>query len=100
MGRPEIRVSRRKERRSRVGAPHRVNKDDTIAWFDGIILVSHRPFICTSNVDIALRNKHKRFLQLLCFALYDYTYVQSHAFPHKIHSFFYGVCDAGQCQDP
>lgn len=42
MGRPGIRVARRKERQSRVGAPHRVNKDDTMAWFkqrfDGIIL--------------------------------------------------------------
>ena len=83
MGRPGIRVSRRKERRSRVGAPHRVNKDDTMSWFkqrfDGIILVSQRPFICTPNVDVALRNKHKHFLQLhfyVCFApLYDYTYV-------------------------
>ncbi|KAI6023822.1 hypothetical protein PISMIDRAFT_678764 [Pisolithus microcarpus 441] len=42
MGRPGIRVARRRERQSRVGAPHRVNKDDTMAWFkqrfDGIIL--------------------------------------------------------------
>ena len=68
MGRPGIRVSRRKERRSRVGAPHRVNKDDTMAWFkqrfDGIILVSQIPFICTPNVDVTLRNKHKCSLQL------------------------------------
>ncbi|KAL4072821.1 ribosomal protein L5 domain-containing protein [Scleroderma yunnanense] len=33
MGRPGARVARRKQQRSRVGAPHRVNKDDTMAWF-------------------------------------------------------------------
>ena len=62
MGRPGIRVLRRKERRSRVGAPHRVNKGDTMSWFkqrfDGIILVSQCPFICTLNVDVSLRNQH------------------------------------------
>ena len=71
MGRPGVRVSRRKERRFRVSAPHRVNKDDTMAWFkqrfNGIILVSQRPFICASNVDVALRDRHSVSLAaLLC----------------------------------
>ena len=43
MGRPGMRVARRKERKARVGFQHRVTKDDTMAWFkqrfDGIILV-------------------------------------------------------------
>ncbi|KAG8761218.1 60S ribosomal protein L11 [Serendipita sp. 396] len=42
MGRPGARVARRKQQKSRVGAPHRVRKEDTQAWFkqrfDGIIL--------------------------------------------------------------
>merc|ERR1712226_1786609 len=42
MTRPGVRVSRRKNRQSRVGAPHRVRKEETAAWFkqrfDGIIL--------------------------------------------------------------
>ena len=44
LGRPGMRVARRKERRARIGFGHRVTKDDTMAWFkqrfDGIILVS------------------------------------------------------------
>ena len=98
MGRPGVRVSRRKERRSRVGASRRVNKDDTMAWFkqrfkqrfNGIILVSQRPFICASNVDVALRDRYSvsSSCTFVCFALYDYTYVQSHAFPHEMYSFF------------
>ena len=43
MGRPGARVARRKQQRSTIGFPHRVKKDDTMAWFkqrfDGIILV-------------------------------------------------------------
>eukprot|EP00999_Lentomonas_sp_LEN2_P001121 NODE_2126_length_645_cov_209.198842_g2076_i0.p1 GENE.NODE_2126_length_645_cov_209.198842_g2076_i0~~NODE_2126_length_645_cov_209.198842_g2076_i0.p1 ORF type:complete len:206 (+),score=65.45 NODE_2126_length_645_cov_209.198842_g2076_i0:83-619(+) len=42
MGRRGFRVSRRKHKTSRVGAPHRVTKDETIKWyqkkFDGIVL--------------------------------------------------------------
>ncbi|KAG8221057.1 ribosomal protein L5 domain-containing protein [Butyriboletus roseoflavus] len=42
MGRPGMRVARRKERKARVGFQHRVTKDDTMSWFkqrfDGIIL--------------------------------------------------------------
>ncbi|KAJ1679448.1 60S ribosomal protein L11 [Spiromyces aspiralis] len=41
MGRPGFRVSRRKHARSRVGAPHRITKEETMKWFkqkfDGII---------------------------------------------------------------
>eukprot|EP01084_Bolivina_argentea_P194669 334041_1 len=41
MGRPGYRVSRRKRRSSRVGAPHRLTSDDTMRWFqtkyEGII---------------------------------------------------------------
>jgi len=41
MGRPGARVARRKVKRSRVGFPHRVTKEDTMAWFkqrfDGIL---------------------------------------------------------------
>ena len=41
MTRPGARVARRKDRHSRVGAPHRVRKEETAAWFrqrfDGII---------------------------------------------------------------
>ena len=43
MGRPGARVTRRKQKKARVGASHRVKKEDTMAWFkqrfDGIILV-------------------------------------------------------------
>ncbi|WFD18914.1 60S ribosomal protein L11 [Malassezia caprae] len=42
MTRPGVRVSRRKHRVARVGAPHRVRKEETAVWFkqrfDGIIL--------------------------------------------------------------
>ncbi|KAJ2245177.1 60S ribosomal protein L11, partial [Coemansia sp. RSA 455] len=42
MGRPGFRVSRRKHAPSRIGAPHRINKLETIEWykkkFDGIVL--------------------------------------------------------------
>ncbi|KAG9313127.1 ribosomal protein L5 domain-containing protein [Chiua virens] len=42
MGRPGMRVAKRKERKARVGFQHRVTKDDTMSWFkqrfDGIIL--------------------------------------------------------------
>ncbi|PWN43305.1 putative RPL11B-ribosomal protein L11 [Ceraceosorus guamensis] len=41
MTRPGARVARRKERTQRIGAPHRVTKEETAAWFrqrfDGII---------------------------------------------------------------
>ena len=33
MTRPGARVSRRKQRTSRVGAPHRVKKEETARWF-------------------------------------------------------------------
>ena len=43
MGRPGARVAKRRHRRTRVGFPHRIKKEDTMAWFkqrfDGIILV-------------------------------------------------------------
>ena len=43
MGRPGNRVAKRKRKTARVGATHRIHKDDTMAWykqrFDGIILV-------------------------------------------------------------
>jgi len=42
MGRPGFRVCHRKRASSKVGAPHRVNKNETIQWFkqkyDGIVL--------------------------------------------------------------
>jgi len=41
MGRPGFRVGRRKVKTARVGFPHRIQKEDTMAWFkqrfDGII---------------------------------------------------------------
>ena len=41
MTRPGARVARRKQRKARVGYPHRVKKEETAAWykqrFDGII---------------------------------------------------------------
>ena len=43
MGRPGARVARRRQQRTRIGFPHRIKKEDTMAWFkqrfDGIILV-------------------------------------------------------------
>jgi large subunit ribosomal protein L11e len=43
MGRPGNRVSKRRQRCTRIGSTHKVKKDDTMAWFkqrfDGIILV-------------------------------------------------------------
>lgn len=42
MGRPGFRISRRKHCKSRVGAPHRISKEETIEWykkkFDGLVL--------------------------------------------------------------
>lgn len=42
MGRPGNRVARRKHAKARVGPNHKVNKDDTVQWFqkkyDGIVL--------------------------------------------------------------
>ncbi|KAF9233464.1 60S ribosomal protein L11 [Melanogaster broomeanus] len=60
MGRPGMRVARRKERKARVGFQHRVTKDDTMAWFkqrfDGIILEMNRDcaddFRATSDEQI------------------------------------------------
>eukprot|EP00043_Microstomoeca_roanoka_P026527 m.11943 g.11943 ORF g.11943 m.11943 type:complete len:193 (-) comp6699_c0_seq1:313-891(-) len=41
MGRKGFRVSRRKQKNARVGAPHRISKDDTMKWFqqkyDGVL---------------------------------------------------------------
>ena len=41
MGRPGMRVARRKAKTGRVGFPHKVKPDQTIAWFkqrfDGIV---------------------------------------------------------------
>jgi len=99
MGRPGARVARRKEQRSRIGAPHRVIKDDTMAWFkqrfDGIILVSQSlpVYLHVEMLTGALRNKHMPFWLhfYVCFALYDYTYVQSHASIHRnAHGFSLG----------
>ncbi|KAH7890894.1 ribosomal protein L5 domain-containing protein [Phlebopus sp. FC_14] len=60
MGRPGARVTRRKERKARIGFSHRVTKDDTMAWFKQ-------------------RQPRQRGSQV-CFAPYEYAYVQSHAF--------------------
>ena len=44
MGRPGGRVAKRKQKKARIGFPHRITREDTMAWFkqrfDGIILVS------------------------------------------------------------
>lgn len=44
MNRPGARVAQRKAKKARIGFPHRVKKEDTMAWFksrfDGVILVS------------------------------------------------------------
>ncbi|KAJ2844175.1 60S ribosomal protein L11, partial [Coemansia erecta] len=41
MGRPGFRIARRKRCTSRIGAPHRISKEETIEWykkkFDGSI---------------------------------------------------------------
>lgn len=41
MGRPGMRIARRKQKKGRVGAPHRVRPEQTVAWFkqrfDGIV---------------------------------------------------------------
>jgi large subunit ribosomal protein L11e len=53
MGRPGARVARRRQQRTRIGFPHRIKKEDTMAWFkqrfDGIILV--RVLITTVTLD-------------------------------------------------
>lgn len=69
MGRPGMRVARRKERKARVGFSHRVTKDDTMSWFkqrfDGIILVGYRPVVnvglCSTDSCFS-RNKCILFL--------------------------------------
>ena len=33
MGRPGARIARRKRAKARIGAPHRVRKDDALQWF-------------------------------------------------------------------
>ena len=42
MGRKGYRVARRKKQQSRVGAPHRIDRTDTMKWFqqkyDGVLL--------------------------------------------------------------
>ncbi|KAI8903580.1 ribosomal protein L5 domain-containing protein [Gorgonomyces haynaldii] len=42
MGRPGMKVARKKAKAGRIGAPHRVNKEETMNWFkktfDGLIL--------------------------------------------------------------
>jgi large subunit ribosomal protein L11e len=55
MGRPGGRVARRRAKRTRIGFPHRVRKEDTIAWFkqrfDGIILVRLSRIYCVFSAD-------------------------------------------------
>ena len=44
MERPGMRVARRKRKAGRVGAPHRVTKEETVAWFKkrvGFYLISN-----------------------------------------------------------
>lgn len=42
MSRPGFRVSKRKHKHAKVGAPHRIRKEETAAWFrqrfDGVIM--------------------------------------------------------------
>lgn len=49
MGRAGYRVARRKHARGRVGAPHRVTKDETISWFkkkfDGVFQIARQDAI-------------------------------------------------------
>ena len=81
LGRPGMRVARRKERRARIGFGHRVTKDDTMAWFkqrfDGIILVS-TPIanIRHDSSDRFSRNKCILFLtgSAAMYAWYDITH--------------------------
>jgi large subunit ribosomal protein L11e len=63
MGRPGLRIARRKSRKARIGPTHKVKKDETMNWFkqrfDGIILVrlwllTFRRAKCTSLEMIAI----------------------------------------------
>ena len=53
MGRPGNRVAKRKIKKARIGHKHRVNKEDTMAWyksrFEGIILVCAPIFLLDST---------------------------------------------------
>lgn len=69
MGRPGARVARRKQKKARIGFPHRIKKDDTMAWFkqrfDGIILVSCVFILNVFSSDIYQRNNR---IALSCYA--------------------------------
>ena len=69
MGRPGARVTRRKQKKARIGSSHRVKKEDTMAWFkqrfDGIILVRVSSNICLSLFVNGLY-RNKRFLLPFC----------------------------------
>ena len=73
MGRPGNRVAKRKRKTARVGASHRIKKDDTMAWykqrFDGIILVRSifRVYKDQETLMLVCRNK----LLSLSYLLYD-----------------------------
>lgn len=58
MGRPGMRVARRRAKKTRVGFTHKVRKEDTQSWFktrfDGIILVCFFSCIVTAMADCLL----------------------------------------------
>jgi len=81
MGRPGGRVSKRRERKARIGPQHRVHKEDTMAWFkqqfDGIILVS-RIFIIVTRGAYCLPSE----INDICVAVF----ILDHALLCTLHS--------------
>ena len=84
MGRPGARVAKRKQKNARIGAKHRVKKDDTMAWFkqrfDGIIMVclltSSHHVLCPTEADPVHRNSCLNILYMLS--------VLCHLLPHHV----------------
>ena len=73
MGRPGARVARRRQQRTRVGFPHRIKKEDTMAWFkqrfDGIILVCVLNTTMTLDAEHYSRNKYSSLSTMLLYYL-------------------------------
>jgi large subunit ribosomal protein L11e len=78
MGRPGARITRRKQKKARIGFSHRVKKEETKAWFkqrfDGIILVRAYASLISLTADLSFTSEingylmdHYLFLLSVCF---------------------------------
>lgn len=91
MGRPGARVARRRQQRTRVGFPHRIRKEDTMAWFkqrfDGIILVRVSTISVSLDIEqIALEINDIHCLSSAMLLCYSFTYSMFYVCPWNFFS--------------